>query len=45
MSPTIDLDAARAKIAEQVKVDLLTKTQEADNVAYAKTISRAFVCE
>lgn len=39
------LDAARAKIADQVKVDLLSKTHVDENARKVKEITRTFICE
>lgn len=43
MAPT-DLDAARAKVAELVKLDLLSKNAADENAAKRKEIARTFIC-
>nr|VWO96628.1 Alanine racemase TOXG (EC [Ganoderma boninense] len=40
-----NLDAARAQIAEQVKIDILTSTQEDDNKTGFAAITRAFISD
>lgn len=42
---TSSIDAARAKIAEEVSIDILSKTQDAENAVHIKAISRTFICE
>jgi hypothetical protein len=39
------LAAKRAKIADQVRIDIISKTHDADNAAKLKEISRTFICE
>jgi threonine aldolase len=41
----IDIDTTRAAVAEQVKVDILSETQEAENAAYVKGIARTFISD
>ena len=40
-----DLTEARAKLVEEVKVDILVGTQEADNQTARREVSRSFVCK
>jgi hypothetical protein len=40
-----DLDAARAHVADILKFDIITATQDFDNEQQLKEISRSFVCE
>lgn len=40
-----DLNAKRAQVAAQVKCDILTATQDADNDAQRISIGRSFICE
>jgi hypothetical protein len=40
-----DLDAARASVANILKFDIITVTQDFDNEQQIKEISRSFVCE
>jgi hypothetical protein len=40
-----DLEAARAHVADILKFDILTATQELDNEQQAQEISRSFICE
>lgn len=40
-----DLDEARAWLAAEAKIDILTGTQEADNELARREVSRSFVCE
>lgn len=44
MSPT-DFQAAQASIAAQVKIDIMTATQDVDNAAMMRKVSRSFICE
>jgi len=41
----MDHQVAQARIADQVKVDILTDTQASDNAAYTRKVSRSFICE
>jgi hypothetical protein len=41
----MDHQVAQARIADQVKVDILTDTQTSDNAAYMRKVSRSFICE
>ena len=38
-------DATRARVIAELKIDVLTATQETDNDATRKDISRSFICE
>ncbi|EJF66504.1 pyridoxal phosphate-dependent transferase [Dichomitus squalens] len=40
-----NLDAARAQVAEQVKVDIFTSTQDDDNKRGLKEVSRSFISD
>ena len=40
-----DLDKARAKLAEDMKIDILSLTQEDENVKARHEVSRTFVCK
>ncbi|KZT21712.1 hypothetical protein NEOLEDRAFT_1181549 [Neolentinus lepideus HHB14362 ss-1] len=40
-----DIDARRAKVADEVKFDILTETQELDNEKQIKQITRAFISD
>lgn len=42
---TDDLQKARAKVADEVKFNILTATQEVDNEATFKSVQRNFLCE
>jgi hypothetical protein len=42
---TSNLAVERAKIVDQVKIDILSKTQNVDNAAKMKEISRTFICK
>ncbi|KAI0768507.1 pyridoxal phosphate-dependent transferase [Trametes elegans] len=42
---TEDLDAARAEIAEELKIDILTATQEEDNKRGTEEVSRSFISD
>lgn len=42
---TEDIEAARAKVAELVKFDILTNTQSEDNASQARDVARCFICE
>lgn len=39
-----DLDNARAKLAEDMKIDILSLTQEDENVKARHEVSRTFLC-
>ena len=41
---SVDIEAARAKLTEEMKVDVLTELQEADNEKARKGVSRSFIC-
>lgn len=43
MSST-NVEAARAKLMEEMKVDILTELQEADNEKARREVSRSFIC-
>ena len=40
-----DQQAAQAKIADQIKIDVLTTSQDIDNAAHMKNVSRSFICK
>jgi hypothetical protein len=40
-----DIAEARARLAAEVKLDILTGTYEEDNELARKEVSRSFVCE
>jgi threonine aldolase len=40
-----DQQAAQARIADQVKFDVLTDSQDSDNAAHMRKVSRSFICE
>lgn len=42
---SFDLNAARERVANQVKLDIISKTQALENAAKFKEISRTFICE
>lgn len=39
-----DLEGARARLIEEMKIDVLTGTQEADNEKARREVARSFVC-
>lgn len=39
------LDATRETVIQSVKIDLLSKTQAAENESKRKEIARSFICE
>ncbi|KAL5495691.1 hypothetical protein ACEPAI_1155 [Sanghuangporus weigelae] len=39
------LDETRARVIAEMKIDVLTATQETDNEAARKDVSRNFICE
>lgn len=41
---TTELQAAQARIAAQIKVDVLTPTQAADNMKHINDVARSFIC-
>ena len=41
---SVDIEAARAKLMAEMKVDVLTELQEADNEKARKGVSRSFIC-
>lgn len=43
MSST-NVEAARTKLMEEMKVDILTELQEADNEKARREVSRSFIC-
>lgn len=40
-----DLDAARAKLAEDMKIDILSLTHDVDNTNARHEVTRTFVCK
>lgn len=44
-SISFDLNAARERVANQVKLDIISNTQALENAAKLKEISRTFICE
>lgn len=44
-SPLFNMDPKLASIIEQVKVDIITPTQQRDNARQLEEVSRSFICE
>ncbi len=40
-----DLDAARAKLAEDMEIDILSLTHDVDNIKARHEVTRTFVCK
>lgn len=47
MTPPVDnkLESARALVAEEIGIDILTETQTLDNEKEMKAVARSFVCK